>query len=66
MAAITDFLAMGGYGVYVWPAYGLTLLILAGMLGVSLARLRACRREIERYEAMRPHGRRRRHRQETP
>ena len=24
-----DFWAMGGYGVYVWPSYGITLLVLA-------------------------------------
>jgi heme exporter protein D len=26
---VTEFLAMGGYGLYVWAAYGITLLVLA-------------------------------------
>lgn len=30
------FLAMGGYAAYVWPAFGLTLLVLAGLLWQSL------------------------------
>ena len=28
MTNLHDFLAMGGYAPYVWPAYGLTLLVL--------------------------------------
>ena len=30
------FLAMGGYAAYVWPAFGLTLLVLLGLLWQSL------------------------------
>jgi heme exporter protein D len=26
--SIQEFFAMGGYAVYVWPAYGLTLIVL--------------------------------------
>ena len=26
--SIQDFFAMGGYAAYVWPAYGLTLIVL--------------------------------------
>jgi heme exporter protein D len=25
---VTEFLAMGGYGIYVWAAYGITLAVL--------------------------------------
>jgi heme exporter protein D len=39
------FLAMGGYGGYVWPAYGLTVLAFAGMLVWTVATLRSRRRE---------------------
>jgi len=28
---MTEFLAMGGHGVYVWSAYGVTLLALIGI-----------------------------------
>ena len=30
------FLAMGGYAAYVWSAFGLTLVVLAGLLWQSL------------------------------
>ena len=28
-ASVSEFLAMGGYGLYVWGSYGVTLLLLA-------------------------------------
>ncbi|MGL5947521.1 MAG: heme exporter protein CcmD [Aeromonas sp.] len=31
-ASVTDFLAMGGYGFYVWLAFGVTWLALGGLL----------------------------------
>jgi len=31
-----EFLAMGGYARFVWPAYGVAVLILLGMAAVSL------------------------------
>lgn len=36
----SDFFAMGGYGAYIWPAYGLVTLVLLAMLIVSLFSLR--------------------------
>ena len=38
---------MGGYGDYVWPAYGLTAAAFAGMVVWTLRTLRA-RRRLER------------------
>jgi heme exporter protein D len=35
------FLDMGGYGGYVWPAFGITVLVLLGLLLASLRSLRA-------------------------
>lgn len=35
-ATFADFLAMGNHGVYVWSAYGISLLILAINVGVPL------------------------------
>jgi heme exporter protein D len=35
---MTEFLAMGGYAAYVWPAYGITLLVM--VLNVAAARRR--------------------------
>ena len=43
--SIGAFLAMGGYGGYVWPAMALAVLILLGLLGQSLAALRAAERQ---------------------
>jgi heme exporter protein D len=31
-ASFRDFLAMGGYGLYIWSSFGLTLLCLCGEL----------------------------------
>jgi heme exporter protein D len=45
MNDLMTFLAMGGYGAYVWPAYGLTALAFLGMLGWTLGTLKARRRE---------------------
>ncbi|NKD76980.1 heme exporter protein CcmD [Haematospirillum sp. H1815] len=38
---------MGGYGVYVWPAYALTALVLLSLLASSLYGLRRRRRMLE-------------------
>ena len=39
------FLAMGGYGAFVWPALALAALILLGLWLQSLAALRAAERQ---------------------
>lgn len=39
-ADINEFLGMGGHGVYVWLAYGATLLVLAGNLVLPVLRQR--------------------------
>ena len=46
--SIVKFLAMGGYAVYVWPCYALTLLVVG--LNVAFARrsLRAAQRDARR------------------
>ena len=38
---MSDFLAMGGYAGFVWPAFGLTALVMVWLLVASLRRLRA-------------------------
>jgi heme exporter protein D len=47
----TTFFSMGGYGAYVWPAYGLTALAFAGMLGWTLLTLKSRRREEQALSA---------------
>ena len=40
MDVSVSFLEMGGYGGYVWPAFGATALVLAGLLVASMRSLR--------------------------
>jgi heme exporter protein CcmD len=40
---------MGGYGVYVWTAYGLTLLAFGINLFLSLREKRQVRKTLQRY-----------------
>ncbi len=51
---------MGGYGGFVWPAFGLTAAILLALLADSLRRLRAGQRTLARLEAASPRRRSRR------
>jgi heme exporter protein D len=41
--SLADFFTMGGYGGYVWGAYGLTAVVIAAEIGAVLARLRNAR-----------------------
>jgi heme exporter protein D len=41
MDQLSSLLHLGGYGVYVWPAYGVAGVVLIGLLWRSLASLRA-------------------------
>lgn len=41
MQALHDFIALNGYGVYVWPAFGFAAAVLAVMGWCVVARLRA-------------------------
>ncbi len=43
-------LDLGKYAIYVWPAYGITAVVMIGMVWDSLARARRWRRETERRE----------------
>jgi heme exporter protein D len=44
---MSDFLAMGGYGFYVWGAYGVTALAIAIEVFGVRARLRAAKRRAK-------------------
>ncbi|MDH3595943.1 MAG: heme exporter protein CcmD [Rhodospirillales bacterium] len=61
MEQIETFLAMGGYGHYVWPAYGLTAAIMIAFLVSTLRSLRSRKRALETLEADAP----KRHRRTT-
>lgn len=47
---MSQFLAMGGYAAFVWPAYGVALLALGGLLVQSLRQYRARQSELERLQ----------------
>ena len=48
MSSLQEFLTMGGYAVYVWPAYGLAALVMAVNAVVPARRLRAKLAELHR------------------
>ena len=41
------FFAMGGYARFVWPAYGVALAVLVGLLVQSVVGYRRARRELD-------------------
>lgn len=59
MNAVTGFFQMGGYAAFVWPALGLTVAIMAGLLIVTLRQLRERQRRLAELEAAGAQRRRR-------
>ena len=59
METLTDFLAMGGYGAFVWPAFGVTAVVMVWLLISTLRRLRANERLLAQMQAASPGGERR-------
>ncbi len=53
---MSGFFSMGGYAAYVWPAYGVAAVVLAGLLIASLRALRAREADVAASET----GRKRR------
>jgi heme exporter protein D len=47
-------LDLGGYGVYVWPAYGIAALVMLGLLADALRALCAHERALARLQSARP------------
>ena len=50
METLHDFLAMGGYAAYVWPAYAVAALLLGGLAIASWRKLRAAERALAMLE----------------
>jgi heme exporter protein D len=46
-ASLQDFLAMGGYGLYVWGSFGMTALVLTAELLALRMRRKALASEID-------------------
>ncbi|MFQ5466765.1 MAG: heme exporter protein CcmD [Kiloniellaceae bacterium] len=51
MEQFRAFMEMGGYGAFVWPAFGLTAVIMIGLLATTVRRLRATERALARLQA---------------
>ena len=54
---IRSFLQMGGYAGFVWPAYALAAILLAGLLAISLRQLRKAEAELAALGVARPRER---------
>jgi heme exporter protein D len=48
-----EFLAMGGYALFVWSSFALTLITLAIILVTPVLRGRQLRRQLQRLERLR-------------
>lgn len=51
-----DFLAMGGYGNYVWPAYAISFVVLAGLVAFILRKAEASKRRLRELESRKDGG----------
>jgi len=53
MDRLQEYLSMGGYAVWVWPAYGLASIALIGILAVTLRTLKNRQQEFEELKSLR-------------
>ncbi len=51
MEAVQTFLLMGGYGVFVWPAFALTAVVMIWLVVATWTRLRTVERALEALQA---------------
>ncbi len=51
MSGVSEALALGGYGAYVWPAYGFAAAVLVGLFVAARRRLLRAERDAERMRA---------------
>lgn len=57
---MSDFFAMGGYGAFIWPCYGLTALVMIILVVQSLRSMRTNEKLVETLRAGRASRRERR------
>ena len=48
------FFAMGGYAAFIWPAYGISVLVLVGTVWQSWAAWRAAKTRLDALEREQP------------
>jgi len=51
---MSGFWAMGGYAAYVWPAYGISLLGLAGAVLLTIRAYRRAQAQLAALESKKP------------
>ncbi len=51
MESLAAFFDMGGYGVYIWPGYALTAVVMVGMLVASIRFLRSNEARLQALQA---------------
>jgi heme exporter protein D len=54
MESFAQFIEMGGYARFVWPSFGLTLVVLVGLLVVSRRALKAAEAELAALQSAIP------------
>ena len=54
MSAINDYLAMGGYAAFVWPAYAVATLVIGGISWQSWRRYRSSTAQLDRVQREAP------------
>ena len=54
MQALTNYLAMGGYAAFVWPAYALATAVMSGLFLQGLRRYRRSQRMLEEIQRAQP------------
>ncbi|SDH39874.1 heme exporter protein CcmD [Roseospirillum parvum] len=53
MDAVQEFLNMGGYAAYVWPSYGLAVVLLVGLVVITRQGMRRNERLLGQLQAAR-------------
>ncbi len=53
MERVTTFLEMGGYAAFVWPALGLTAIVLVALVWISLRQVNAAEAELAKLDGPR-------------
>lgn len=48
---MSKFLTMGGYGMYVWPSYGLSAIVMVVILWAALHKLNVTQAQYKRLKA---------------
>jgi len=51
---MNDYLAMGGYGAFVWPAYALSALVMIGLAVTAWRNLRVRERDLAKLRDQLP------------